>query len=73
MADLIQGGNIRNDIITIQDPNHPSTAGLATNHNRTDKWYTYRDNVGLSPNYIVLATLDETHYIDDITPAYLSM
>lgn len=66
------GGNIRNDIITIQDPNHPSTLGLPTSHNRTDEWYSYRDNVGLSPNYTVLATLNET-YLDDITPAYLSM
>lgn len=66
------GGNIRPDTITIQDPNHPSTAGLPTSHNRTDEWYSYRDNVGLSPNYTVLATLNET-YIDDITPAYLSM
>ncbi|KAK2613377.1 hypothetical protein N8I77_000295 [Diaporthe amygdali] len=66
------GGNIRNDIITIQDPNHPSTVGLPTSHNRTDEWYSYRDNVGLSSNYTVLATLNET-YIDDITPAYLSM
>lgn len=72
VPDLKPGGNIRNDIITIQDPNHPSTAGLPTSHNRTDEWYSYRDNVGLSPDYTVLATLNET-YIDDITPAYLSM
>ncbi|KAG8157571.1 hypothetical protein KVR01_012613 [Diaporthe batatas] len=67
------GGNIRPDTITIQDPNHPSTAGLPTRHSRTDEWYSYRDNVGSdSSNYTVLATLDET-YIDDITPAYLRM
>ncbi|KAF2179895.1 hypothetical protein K469DRAFT_594249, partial [Zopfia rhizophila CBS 207.26] len=65
-------GNIRPDIITIRDSTHPSTVNLPQSHNRTDEWYSYRTNPSQSANYTVLATLNET-YIDDITPAYLSM
>ncbi|KAH7341209.1 ThuA-like domain-containing protein [Pyrenochaeta sp. MPI-SDFR-AT-0127] len=66
------GGNIRSDIITIRDSTHPSTVKLPQSHNRTDEWYSYRTNPSQSADYTVLATLNET-YIDDITPAYLSM
>ncbi|TDZ34847.1 putative oxidoreductase [Colletotrichum spinosum] len=62
------GGNIRPDIVTIQDADHPSTAGLPTSQNRTDEWYAYKSNVAHDVHYTVLATLEET-YIDEITPA----
>ncbi|KAJ4992063.1 glycosyl hydrolase [Stagonosporopsis vannaccii] len=66
------GGNIRSDIVTVQDSSHPSTINLPASHNRTDEWYSYRTNPSQDPRYTVLATLEET-YIDEITPEYLSM
>ncbi|KAI1253262.1 hypothetical protein MGN70_005470 [Eutypa lata] len=66
------GGNIRPDIVTIQDSTHPSTINLPEVHNRTDEWYSYTKNPSQLEDYTVLASLSET-YIDDITPAYLSM
>ncbi|KAF9871971.1 glycosyl hydrolase [Colletotrichum karsti] len=60
------GGNIRPDIVTIQDATHPSTSGLPLSHNRTDEWYSYKTNVAENSNYTVLATLEET-YIDENT------
>ncbi|KAH6612095.1 Crp/FNR family transcriptional regulator [Boeremia exigua] len=65
-------GNIRSDIVTIKDTTHPSTVGLPVSENRTDEWYSYRTNPSESSHYTVLAILEET-YIDEITPAYLSM
>ncbi|KAI9155723.1 hypothetical protein HJFPF1_08312 [Paramyrothecium foliicola] len=60
-------GNVRPDIITIEDHDHPSTANLPTTYNRTDEWYSYKTNVAELPKkYTVLATLAET-YIDEIT------
>ncbi|KAH6671496.1 PKD domain-containing protein [Plectosphaerella plurivora] len=66
------GGNLRPDIVTIQDITHPSTMKLPVSQNRTDEWYSYRTNPSQSPLYTVLAVLEET-YIDEITPEYLSM
>ncbi|KAI3400935.1 hypothetical protein diail_1142, partial [Diaporthe ilicicola] len=71
-AILLVIGTVRPDIVTIRDSTHPSTLDLPQVHNRTDEWYSYRTNPSQSPEYTVLATLSET-YIDDITPAYLSM
>lgn len=58
--------------MTVHDPTHRSTYRLPTSYNRTDEWYSYRQNVALDPEYTVLVTINET-YIDDITPSYLSM
>ncbi|KZL76397.1 glycosyl hydrolase [Colletotrichum tofieldiae] len=61
------GGNIRPDIVTIQNFDHPSTANLSESHNRTDEWYAYKTNPVDDPYYTVLASLEET-YIDELTP-----
>ena len=46
--------------VRIEDPTHPSTAGLPTAWPRHDEWYNYRDNP--RNNVHVLATLDESTY-----------
>ncbi|GKT61615.1 glycosyl hydrolase [Colletotrichum tofieldiae] len=64
---FLSGGNIRPDIVTIQNFDHPSTANLSESHNRTDEWYAYKTNPVDDPYYTVLASLEET-YIDELTP-----
>ncbi|UQC75371.1 glycosyl hydrolase [Colletotrichum lupini] len=59
-------GNIRPDIVTILDFDHPSTSGLPESHNRTDEWYAYKTNPADDSAYKVLAKVEET-YIDEIT------
>ncbi|WP_207957741.1 ThuA domain-containing protein [Streptomyces sp. YIM 98790] len=46
--------------VKVEDPAHPSTAGLPVLWNRTDEWYDYRTNP--RGNVHVLASLDEGSY-----------
>ncbi|WP_205471609.1 ThuA domain-containing protein [Nocardioides sp. SYSU D00038] len=46
--------------VKVEDPAHPSTAGLPARWDRTDEWYNYRTNPRNKVH--VLASLDETSY-----------
>ncbi|MCY4727721.1 ThuA domain-containing protein [Nocardioides sp. STR2] len=49
--------------VKVEDPAHPSTAGIAKRWERTDEWYNFRSNPATARNKIhVLASLDETTY-----------
>ncbi len=50
--------------VKVEDPAHPSTAGLARRWERTDEWYNFRTNPAANPRtkLHVLASLDETTY-----------
>ncbi|SFD53792.1 ThuA domain-containing protein [Streptomyces aidingensis] len=46
--------------LTVEDPDHPSTAHLPDSWSRFDEWYNYRDNP--RGDVHVLASLDESSY-----------
>ncbi|MBL0747088.1 ThuA domain-containing protein [Nocardioides baculatus] len=49
--------------VKVEDPAHPSTAGLPKRWERTDEWYNFRTNPATARNKIhILASLDETTY-----------
>ncbi|GIF52353.1 glucose/arabinose dehydrogenase [Asanoa ferruginea] len=50
----------QNATIKVEDPAHPSTAGLPQKWNRFDEWYNFRTNPRGTVH--VLASLDETSY-----------
>ena len=50
----------QNATVRIEDPTHPSTAGLPVAWTRIDEWYNYRTNPRSQVH--VLATLDESTY-----------
>ncbi len=54
----------QNAVVRIEDPDHPSTAGLPALWTRWDEWYDFRSNPRVNPNgkVRVLATLDEKTY-----------
>jgi type 1 glutamine amidotransferase len=47
-------------VVRIEDPGHPSTAGLPSSWRRTDEWYDFRTNPRGAVH--VLATVDESTY-----------
>ncbi len=51
--------NVRKGTIDIVDKNHPSTASLPDQLDRSDEWYSYKS---IYPGIKVLATLDEESY-----------
>ncbi|WP_203989827.1 ThuA domain-containing protein [Sphaerisporangium rufum] len=51
---------IQQATVKVEDPAHPSTAGLPTRWSRTDEWYDFRANP--RGNVHVLTSLDETSY-----------
>lgn len=50
--------------VKVEDPAHPSTAGIQRRWQRTDEWYNFRTNPAANPRtkLHVLASLDETTY-----------
>ena len=49
--------------VKVEDPAHPSTAGIARRWERTDEWYNFRTNpTNPRTDLHVLASLDETTY-----------
>lgn len=53
-----------NATVKVEDPAHPSTAGIERRWARTDEWYNFRTNPAANPRtkLHVLASLDETTY-----------
>ncbi|MEV7809091.1 ThuA domain-containing protein, partial [Microbispora sp. NPDC088329] len=51
---------IQQATVKVEDPAHPSTAGLPTTWSRTDEWYDYRTNPRGTVH--VLTSLDEKSY-----------
>ena len=53
-----------NATVKVEDPAHPSTAGIQRRWQRTDEWYNFRTNPAANPRtqLHVLASLDETTY-----------
>ncbi|WP_327043506.1 ThuA domain-containing protein [Microbispora sp. NBC_01189] len=51
---------IQQATVKVEDPAHPSTAGLPTTWTRTDEWYDYRSNPRNTVH--VLTSLDEKSY-----------
>jgi len=51
---------IQQATVKVEDPAHPSTAGLPTTWSRTDEWYDYQANPRGTVH--VLTSLDETTY-----------
>ncbi|MFO0827545.1 MAG: ThuA domain-containing protein [Phycisphaerales bacterium] len=59
--------DIQKATIKVEDRNHPSTSMLPERWERTDEWYSFRENPRMQVH--VLASLDETTY----KPAALAM